>query len=114
VHASTTIEARPERRSRHDALTRPEFRDPTDVAHEARRRLCASGYLVLQDVSLEVDGELVRLSGQLPCHYLKQVAQACVAEIPGVDRVVNLIKVVAPSPHGGRAASPPLHQEWSR
>jgi hypothetical protein len=37
----------------------------------------------------------VRLCGRLSSYYLKQVAQAVVAEVEGVRRVINLIEVVA-------------------
>lgn len=60
-------------------------------------RLRASGYLVLEDIACEVRDDAAVLTGRLPSHYLRQVAQAIVAEVEGVGRVVNLIRV-DPSP----------------
>jgi osmotically-inducible protein OsmY len=60
------------------------------------RRLRHSGYLALRDISCDVDGDGLSLHGRLPSYYLKQVAQALVAEVEGVERVVNMIKVSAP------------------
>jgi hypothetical protein len=67
------------------------------IGLEAERRLRRSGYLALQDVSCDACAEGVRLRGRLPSYYLKQVAQAVVAEVEGVRRVINLIEVVAPA-----------------
>ena len=79
----------------------------TGIRSEALRRLRLSGYSPLQDVSCDVRGGSVRLIGRLPSYYLKQVAQAIVAEVEGVRLVVNRIEVAArarrPCPASGRA-----------
>jgi osmotically-inducible protein OsmY len=65
--------------------------------------LCRSGYLALRAVVCDTRGGIVRLRGSLPTYYLKQVAQATVAEVDGVRRIINRIVVVAsidPSPVG--------------
>lgn len=72
---------------------------------EAERRLRRSGDLALQDVSSEAHAGIVRLRGRLPSYDLKQMAQAIVADIEGVRRVVNLIEITVPP---GR---PPLGHE---
>jgi len=72
---------------------------------EAEHRLWSSGYLALRDVSCEEQAGFVRLRGRLPSYYLKQMAQAIVADIEGVRRVVNLIEIAVPP---GR---PPLGRE---
>jgi osmotically-inducible protein OsmY len=59
-------------------------------------RLRGSGYLVLEDVACDVRGNSVVLTGRLPSHYLKQVAQTIVAGVEGVRRVVNRIAVEPP------------------
>lgn len=114
MHAPTSAEAGSENRFRNDITPRAASGDLTDIAREARHRLRTSAYLALQDVSPDVDGETIQLSGRLPTQYLKQIAQACVAEIPGVGRVVNLIKVAASSSRDGRATGPSSHRDWSR
>jgi hypothetical protein len=63
---------------------------------EAERRLRRSGDLAMRDVSCEAHAGIVRLRGRLPSYYLKQMAQAIVAEIEGVRRVVNLIEIAIP------------------
>ena len=68
-----------------------------DIGLEAVRHLRRSGYLALRDVSCNVHAGIVRLRGRLSTNYLKQVAQAVVAEVEGVRRVINLIEVVAPA-----------------
>ena len=67
------------------------------IGLEAERRLRRSGYLALRDVSCDACAGVVRLRGRLPSYYLKQMAQAVVAEVEGVRRVINLIEVVAPA-----------------
>jgi hypothetical protein len=67
------------------------------VGVEAERRLRRSGYLALRDVSCEALAEGVRLRGRLPSYFLKQVAQAVVAEVEDARRIVNLIEVVSPA-----------------
>jgi osmotically-inducible protein OsmY len=86
-------------------------RRPSSVAPgteaESSRRLRHSGYSALWDVSCEADGATVHLRGRLRSHYLKQMAQAIVAEVEGVRRVVNLIEVAAPArgPGAGTASN---------
>ncbi|MDB5349075.1 MAG: putative periplasmic or secreted lipoprotein [Planctomycetota bacterium] len=64
-----------------------------NIGIEAQERLRRCGYSALRDISCDVHGQSVRLAGRLPSYYLKQVAQAVVAEIEGVRRVINLIEV---------------------
>jgi osmotically-inducible protein OsmY len=60
----------------------------------ARERLGDSGYMALRDVACEIAAGEARLSGRLPSHYLKQVAQAAVAGLDGVRTVRNQIEVI--------------------
>jgi len=89
----------------------PQIRTPPGIPRreglglEAERRLRRSGDLGLRDVSCEAHAGIVRLRGRLPSYYLKQMAQAIVADIDGVRRVVNLIEIAVPP---GR---PPLGRE---
>jgi osmotically-inducible protein OsmY len=63
-------------------------------------RLQSSGYTALRDVRCDFERREVRLYGTLPTHYLKQVAQALVAELEGVRLVENQIQVVPSAPRG--------------
>jgi hypothetical protein len=65
-----------------------------DVQEHARNLLLQTPYHVLRRVSCEYHaGELI-LRGELPSYFLKQMAQTAVANLPGVERVVNHIDVV--------------------
>jgi osmotically-inducible protein OsmY len=64
----------------------------------AESRLRRSAYLALQHVSCEFRAGVLTLRGRLPSYYLKQVAQAVVAEVEGVERIDNQIEIVARTP----------------
>ena len=49
----------------------------------------------LRDISCEVHEGVAACEACLPTHYLKQVAQATVAEVEGVAVVMNQIEVTA-------------------
>lgn len=68
---------------------------PTDATRLARGRLERSGYSILSRVRCECHDGVLRLSGSLPSHYLKQVALARVAGVEGVRTIVNEIEVLS-------------------
>ncbi len=70
----------------------PRRLNPADLAERALRN---SPYLVLRNVSCECLDGVLTLRGCLPTYYLKQVAQAVVAQVEGVRQVVNEIQVVS-------------------
>ncbi len=70
-----------------DAMHRP------TVAEMAMQRLRESPYKVMQRVSCECNGGVLRLRGRLFSFHEKQVAQRTVAEVNGVTQVVNEIEV---------------------
>jgi osmotically-inducible protein OsmY len=63
------------------------------VEESAQGRLLDSPYFALRDVGCVYRDGVLTLRGSLPSYYLKQVAQAVVAEAEGVTMVVNQIKV---------------------
>ncbi len=65
----------------------------SDIELEARSRLSRSGYFALRDVSCCVSSHSVQLNGRVPTYYLKQLAQAIVAELTGSRQLINQIKV---------------------
>jgi hypothetical protein len=75
----------------------------TNIHGLAQSRLQRSAYSVLRRVHCECDGDTLRLRGCLPSQYLKQVAQAAVAEIQGVRAIINEIEVVRPAAPGEAA-----------
>jgi CheY-like chemotaxis protein len=70
---------------------------PQRVEEAASGRLRASPYRALAKVSCAYGSGVLRLSGCLPSYYLKQMAQAAVAGLEGVERVANEVAVVSTS-----------------
>jgi osmotically-inducible protein OsmY len=72
-------------------LTAARRAGPADLAERALRN---SPYLALRNVTCEYQDGALTLRGHLPTYYLKQVAQAVVARVEGVRRVVNEVEVL--------------------
>jgi carbon storage regulator len=108
-----------------DIATPPGAILQSTIEEEAEDRLRRSSYLALRDIVCEVREGVAQLRGRLPSHYLKQVAQAIVAEVGGVAVVMNQIEVTAsgngsPTGHGALVptessseaqAEPPIRKE---
>jgi hypothetical protein len=80
------------------SLTRPNpfavlFQEISEIAQTALRR---SAYVELHDVTCDYSGGILTLKGRVPTYYLKQLAQASVASVPGVIEVHNRVEVTAP------------------
>jgi osmotically-inducible protein OsmY len=80
------------------ALTRPNpfaalFQEIAEIAQAALRR---SSYFELRDISCDFSGGILTLHGCVPTYHLKQLAQASVAEVPGVVEVHNRVEVAVP------------------
>jgi osmotically-inducible protein OsmY len=69
------------------------FQEITDIAQAALRR---SAYLELHNISCDFSGGVLTLCGRVPTYYLKQLAQASVADVPGVIEIHNHVEVAAP------------------
>lgn len=69
------------------------FQEIADLAQAALRR---TSYFELRDVSCEFSGGVLTLRGRVPSYHLKQIAQASVADVPGVVEVHNRVEVVMP------------------
>jgi hypothetical protein len=67
-----------------------------DIQQEAERRLHSSCYAALKDVGCKYERGELHLHGHLATHYLKQIAQALVADVEGVRIVINQIAVGVP------------------
>lgn len=61
---------------------------------EAKARLRTHSHLSRQRIWCEYDAGTLFLRGQVPSFYLKQLAQTAMAEVDGVQQVVNDIEVV--------------------
>jgi hypothetical protein len=70
---------------------------PAEPGEFAERRLRGLPYLALKNVSCAYRDGVLTLRGWLPTYYLKQLAQAAVAQIEGVGRIDNRIEVLAPA-----------------
>ena len=66
-------------------------RSKTSVLAECRLR--ASPYLSLRNICCDFHEGMLILRGCLPTYYMKQQAQAAVADVEGVGQVVNQIEV---------------------
>lgn len=75
-------------------LLPPQSLPAVSVAELAERRLRSSPYLALRNVACDSQGGILVLRGCLPSYFLKQMAQAVVAQLEGVKQVINQIEVV--------------------
>jgi hypothetical protein len=66
------------------------FREIAEIAQAALRR---SAYFELRNVSCDYSGGILTLHGRVPTYHLKQIAQASVADLPGVVEVHNRLEV---------------------
>ena len=69
------------------------FQEIGEIARQALRR---SSYFELHDVSCEFSGGILTLRGRVASYHMKQMAQASVADVPGVVEVNNRVEVVMP------------------
>jgi osmotically-inducible protein OsmY len=69
------------------------FQEIADIAQDELRR---SSYFELRDISCDFSGGVLTLRGRVPSYHLKQLAQATVADVPGVIEVHNQVEVVMP------------------
>jgi osmotically-inducible protein OsmY len=65
------------------------------LSEQIIRVLRATGYLPLRDLEIFAAEGFVILRGRVPSYYLKQVAQAAVLGLPGVDEVRNELDVIS-------------------
>jgi osmotically-inducible protein OsmY len=70
--------------------------NPDDnIAERAESCLRGNSYLALKYVSCEYHDGVLTLRGCLPTYYLKQIAQAVVGRLDGVQHIVNDIEVTS-------------------
>jgi hyperosmotically inducible protein len=81
----------------------PAEKNESRIAKEVRHRLLMLPYYgVFDDLAFRVDGSTVTLLGAVTRPTLKGDAEAAVKGTEGVDRVVNQIEVLPPSPMDDR------------
>lgn len=78
-------------------LTPPLASSTQRIAEGVRRRLQHHAHLPLRNVECECDGDVLTLRGCVCSYYLRQTAQALVADLAGSVVVVNEIEVIASS-----------------
>lgn len=66
----------------------------SSIAESAERRLRESPYQFLKRVSCDFHEGVLTLRGRVPSFFLKQLAQAAVVGLEGVEEVVNRVEVV--------------------
>ena len=64
-----------------------------EIAEIAQQLLRKSAYFELRNVSCEFSGGVLTLRGRVPSYHLKQLAQASVADVPGVIEIHNRVEV---------------------
>ena len=60
----------------------------------AKQRIVHQPHLSVQRIWCDFDGGRLILRGQVPSFYCKQLAQEAVADLEGVEQVVNEIEVL--------------------
>ncbi len=77
-------------------LMEEEWHDRPSLLDEAFDTLRRTGYGQLRTIDLQYDDGTLTLSGRVPSHFLKQVAQSAVLSVAGVLRINNELCVVSP------------------
>ena len=70
------------------------FPEIESVNEQARCALRASSYHAIRVVHCDFQNGVLRLNGSVSSFYLKQLVQALVKHIPGVERVDNRVSVI--------------------
>jgi osmotically-inducible protein OsmY len=65
------------------------------VKERIRTQLQGNPYHALRFISWDYRDGVLTLHGRLPTYHLKQMAQAAVAAVEGVERVLNRIEVIS-------------------
>ncbi len=67
-----------------------------ETIESVERCLRSNSYTALRHLSCEYHNGVLVLKGSVESYYLKQVAQAVVSQLEGVERVDNQLEVVTP------------------
>ncbi|MFO0946096.1 MAG: BON domain-containing protein [Planctomycetota bacterium] len=67
-----------------------------DPCQSVRELFSQSTYMPLKWISCESDAGRIVLSGEVPTHFLKQIAQSLASQVTGVQGIENRIRVVDP------------------
>jgi len=102
VICSQSVVAADRNHHHNDAFT-PDTPGESNIARSVRHELLMLPYYgVFDDLAFNVEGNTVILEGAVVNPTLKSDAEAAVKHIEGVDRVVNNIQVLPPSPMDDR------------
>jgi osmotically-inducible protein OsmY len=66
----------------------------TLIARRAQERLRSSSYVSVQRLTCDVHEGMLTLRGRLPSFHTKQVALSLVAEVEGVEEIIDRVEVV--------------------
>ena len=75
-------------------LASQDRRADTPLSVRVKHRLQHCGYQSVRHISVHEHEGVLTLHGNLPSFYLKQIAQATVAKVPGVEQIHNRVQVV--------------------
>jgi hypothetical protein len=73
----------------------PAIGDLSDPARMAQAKLTASPYLTLRKLACDSHEGVLAIRGQVSTFFLKQMAQTAVRDLPGVEEINNLVRVIA-------------------
>jgi hyperosmotically inducible protein len=100
--AAAMFAAKSDKKHHDDAFMRGDP-DENRIAREVRHKLLMLPYYgVFDDLAFRVDGGTVTLLGAVTRPSLKSDAESAVKRIEGVERVINEIEVLPPSPMDDR------------
>lgn len=68
--------------------------DDRQLAANVRNALLATGRASFRAIEVAAENGGVTLDGVAPCFFIKQIAQTISLKTPGVERVVNRLRVV--------------------
>lgn len=79
----------------HNTLSRsPDSNHLERISTSAKQRILHQPHLSVQRIWCDFDGCRLFLRGQVPSFYFKQLAQEAVADMEGIEQVVNEIEVL--------------------
>ena len=98
ANQSTTLE-RTEAATRSNESSAPSLRssspEVSDVAELCQQKLSRSPYIALRYLICHFHEGMLTVRGTVPTFYTKQMAYITIRDVPGVERIVDQVEVVA-------------------
>jgi osmotically-inducible protein OsmY len=68
---------------------------PGAIERAVEERLCQTSYLELRRLSAAFEKGVLTLNGYVSSYYLRQIAQAAVRDLEGIEAIDNRIEVIS-------------------